>query len=624
MHRPGPRSLCAALLLALAGACNLAESPTAPSEGPVTLGPSFTLGSASGKVLGSTNQGELVEIDLDAGTVTLVGDAGVFAGDSVGWTDIAFDDSGTLFGLSRIFFESEFEVHLYAIDPGTGAVDSVIGSAGDATFSDFDHDGTEFYGSGGEDGVFGCCGQLFTIDATDASVTWISSDTLGYGLNPYDTVGASGPIARGGFAVHPITGDLWGIEALQSQATVLYRIDPTTGLADSILKVGPPEYGYDALHILDDGTFITTRGGQNFPRDSVLWEISSTPDSTGLVEIQLIPLTFDTLIVGNLNGLEDGSPPGQETFVLSIAADTTELHPWVQEPSQTGDTTTVNVLAKIGESVQEGVVVAVRAEFLSSGGHEAHITSPLDFDSAVTHVYGGTNPQAQAVTGYFKQGEMRSKSLTDTTDANGAIAFAFVAGWIGGSVDLIAGAKIGTDSIVDTLRFTLRVPELVALQSDQKAIDNALFVGGTSHHPQFENWHVTAAVRDSLALFAERMHDFDGTRFPQFNDASLSFGGAFSVTPPQGPNGVRVDAPFRPHNSHAIGVDIDVAICWSTTSGATSGQVGRVSPVEDPEDVFTCPSEADVDAAELGVRASALGFQVIPEGDHYHLRYAGN
>lgn len=133
---------------------------------------------------------------------------------------------------------------------------------------------------------------------------------------------------RGGFAVHPVTGDLWGIEALQSQAPVLYTIDRTTGLADSILRLGiggveaPQEFGFDALHILDDGTFIAARGG-NAPADSVIWEITSDPDPiSGLAEIAVIPLPTDSLIVGNLNGFE--APPGAEELLVAVDCDNLE------------------------------------------------------------------------------------------------------------------------------------------------------------------------------------------------------------------------------------------------------------------------------------------------------------
>jgi hypothetical protein len=154
------------LVLVAVVACELRESPTAPSGEPPVLRPSFSFTGGSGKILGSTNQGELIEIDFAAGTANLIGDAGVFDGDSVGWTDIAFDDSGTLYGLSRIFFESDFEVHLYTIDPSDGSILSDLGSIGDQAFSDFDHDGTGFYGNGVENGGSGCCGQLFSLDET--------------------------------------------------------------------------------------------------------------------------------------------------------------------------------------------------------------------------------------------------------------------------------------------------------------------------------------------------------------------------------------------------------------------------------------------------------------------------
>jgi hypothetical protein len=627
------RTAVLALLAALAVPLIIAacvEHPTAPVSEPITVGPSFSFTGGSGTVLGSTNRGELVEIDLDSGTVTRIGDAGIFAGDSVGWTDIAFDGSGTLFGLSRISSESDFEVHLYTINPSTGAIISDIGSAGDHAFSDFDHDGSDFYGSGAEDGPTGCCGQLFTIDVTNAQATWISSDTLGFGLNPYDTVGLSPVIAKGGFAVHPVTGDFWGIEALQSSQPVLYRIDRTSGEADSILRLGlggapaPTQFGFDALHIQGDGTFLAARGGANMPADSVIWEITSTPDpSSGLAEIAVIPLTVDTLIVGNINGLEAGSAQGSPT--LTLTADTTELHPWIQVPPKTGDTTTVVLSALSGQQAAEGLTVELRAEFLPSGGH-AHITAPLDFEDAPTHAYGGTNPQQQAVTGYFKQGDNRTKSLTDVTDSNGQVTFAFVAGWVGGEVDLIATTEVGGQSTTDTLRVVIKVPDLTSLHTDQEALANALFVGGTAYHPQFINWHVIDAFGEMMTLFAQAMHVLDGSRYVQLNDASLPYGGAFSEVPPEGPTSVRVDAPFRPHNSHAIGVDMDVALCWASVSGATAGQTGRVSPAKDdgPPVVYTCPGSSRILPDDLEMFANGYDLDVIREDNHYHLRYVGN
>src|SRR5690606_37961327 len=74
----------------------------------------------------------------------------------------------------------------------------------------------------------------------------------------------------------------------------------------------PPQIGFDALHILDDGTFIAARGGSMIA-DSVLWEIKPVPDPvSGLAEIAVISLTASSLIVGSLTGLAShptGGPP---------------------------------------------------------------------------------------------------------------------------------------------------------------------------------------------------------------------------------------------------------------------------------------------------------------------------
>jgi hypothetical protein len=162
------RTALLALLAALAVPLIIAacvEHPTAPVSEPITLGPSFSFTGGSGKILGSTREGELVEIDFDGGTVTLMGDAGTVSGDELGWTDVATDAAGRLFALSVSQTESEGEPYLYELNPSTGSVIATVGAAGDSRFSDFDHDGGGLHGSGALD-VFGCCGQLFSMDST--------------------------------------------------------------------------------------------------------------------------------------------------------------------------------------------------------------------------------------------------------------------------------------------------------------------------------------------------------------------------------------------------------------------------------------------------------------------------
>ena len=307
------------LVLLAATACEVAEPPTDPWVRPDPSAPnlSVTRGSGMGKVLASTHAGELVEIDLDAGTATLIGTA-----EGLGWSDIAFDGSGDLFALSLRAMEPDFQVHLRRIDPSTGAHLADVGALDGFRFSDFDWGGDAFYGSGRQ--TQGSGGQLFKIDGSNAQASWIGS---GFGSNPF----SGGVIGSGGFAVHPLTGDLWGIEALQGTEPVLFRIDRSTGVADSILRLGlggapaPQQIGFDGLHIFDDSTFIATRGGfLAADADSALWKMSSVPDPvSGLAEMAMIPLVVDPSIQGGLNGLAPAPVDG----ALAIEVECDDLAP---------------------------------------------------------------------------------------------------------------------------------------------------------------------------------------------------------------------------------------------------------------------------------------------------------
>jgi hypothetical protein len=214
------------------------------------------------------------------------------------------------------------------------------------------------------------------------------------------------------------------------------------------MKVGPPEFGYDGLHILDDGTFVATRGGP-FANDSVLWEIDQTPDSLGVVPIQLIPLTFDTLIVGNLNGLEAGSAQGSPTLMLDV--DTTFLRPWLDsanypsspdtlysQDDRVGDSASVTITYLVGGVPDANATVVVTAELRPQGGGHSHQTDPITFGELPTESYAAGGPRP--IGGYFKQGSTRYDSIVATADSLGQVAFTFVAGFLGGRVDLIVDA----------------------------------------------------------------------------------------------------------------------------------------------------------------------------------------
>jgi hypothetical protein len=296
------------MVLGLAACADQTTEPAGPSD--MVSAPLFSA-SVANRLLASTNRGELVEIDLTAATTTLIGDAGLFEGREMGWTDIAFD-AGNLFATSNQQAELSTDgcigwftggqcSHLYVLDVGTGAVLAEIGSTGGAYVSDIDFaaDGT-LYGSKYIDVLSRGDGGFITLDPTTAALTLVGRFGPGVGL--YD-------LENGGISVHPQTGDIWGIESNFSRQESIFRIDPATGLASDVTRLGlaglPTSFGIDGFEILPNGTFVGLRAGNS----SELYSINPSPDPiSGLAELTLIPLTLDPAIVGNLNGLEHVGP----------------------------------------------------------------------------------------------------------------------------------------------------------------------------------------------------------------------------------------------------------------------------------------------------------------------------
>jgi hypothetical protein len=133
-------------------------------------------------------------------------------------------------------------------------------------------------------------------------------------------------------------------------------------------------------------------------------------------------------------------------------------------------------------------------------------------------------------------------------------------------------------------------------------------------HPQDSIWHATAMFEDSVAQLAEDVQN--GSRYLQYNDASLPFGGAFTNDPVTDPTGARVEYPWAGHRSHALGVDLDVGACWAATPG-DNGQANRVSF---DDQIGGCPGQAEVDVIALRNAARTFGLRLVMEGDHFHLR----
>jgi hypothetical protein len=603
--------------------CNSPDLPTGPSDSSIRIEPRFAFTGGSGTLLAVTTDGELVLIDLDADSISLIGDAGSVGGSDVAWFDIAFDDEGTLIGVTELgtsCLTGQPCSHLYEIDPETGGINQEIGSTGEFRIRGIDFADDSLFGSGyGSDLV----GNLFTIDAIDGSASAIPNDTATFGINPFD--GLSRPIAPGGFAVHPSTGELWGIENEDSRFSVLYRIDRSTGVADSIMAIGvngtATEVPFIGLHILDDGTFVAVRDLASGP-DSAVYEVSSVPDSSsGLAEIAVIPLAVDSAITGPLVGLEAGSPPSQDTLVLSLTADTTELHPWIRyfepfapapfiEPGRLGDDATLTVTVTLNGQPLESQEVSLRAEFLDSIAGHVHVSSRVDIaDGHLAELPDTTLAgHGKSVLGMFAQGGDTTTTVTDDTDSEGAIALTFITGFVSGELDVIASISHGGNTIEDTLRVFVRVPDLVDLDDNSTITSNALMVGETAYHLGGDNRNATTAFEDALEVMVAALQT-DST-YLQLNDASLPRGGAFTVTPPQISTGVRVEQPGLGHRTHAEGIDQDIGLCYASSPGFDEAN-NEISGSD-------CLGGQGIMVDELLLEG--FGFTVLREEDHFHLR----
>ena len=124
-------------------------------------------------LLATTDEGELLNIDLDTGDVTERGEQ------ATAWADVAVHpSSGKVYAVSQRRPEEIFEsVHLYEIDPANGQIITEIGDTGEVKISsiDFAPIGT-LYGNSD--------GRLIEIDPVNASVVWVNS--AGFGPDPLE------------------------------------------------------------------------------------------------------------------------------------------------------------------------------------------------------------------------------------------------------------------------------------------------------------------------------------------------------------------------------------------------------------------------------------------------------
>jgi len=320
-------------------------------------------------------------------------------------------------------------------------------------------------------------------------------------------------------------------------------------------------------------------------------------------------------IVQNFPDLKVGAP----AFEFTVAP--IELHPRIRgltvngivQPEREPDSSDISATVRVGDQPAQGTAVQVRAEFLDSTGGHAHIQPSVPFESAPTLTQG---PDAGfPVLGHFEYAGQGNVVLQLTPDPTGAVAAQFVAGYVGGRVRVTASATLdGQEVSRRSVDLEIRVPDLVNLED---SVTNVYWIGGTAAHPQGVNWHVVPGVIGALQSIADTMLTSNGgqTLYLQYNDASLPLGGTFTVYPNP------LEDPYdnnRGHVSHAIGLDIDIGLCYAEYSG-NDNQIHRVFPGQN----LDCSGRPELlvsgtDLQKLVERRNGVsGF----EGDHYHVRF---
>jgi hypothetical protein len=302
------------------------------------------------------------------------------------------------------------------------------------------------------------------------------------------------------------------------------------------------------------------------------------------------------------------------------------------QPLQAGDAATLSIVLVENGALAAGKLVTFRAEVVELGGGHTHYSerhSLTEYPELLNDVrLGGLPLQGTASAGHFRDGTTRADSIDVVSDSLGAATVEFVAGFLGAVVEVIAIAELADSTVADTASIEIKVPGLVPLEASGGLSSRAYFVGGTSAHAQETNWYVRPEIVNDLQTIATDLSNLMlefGAVYPQFNDASLPWGGSFngsasSLLDITG-SAATVDDILAAHASHALGVDIDIAFCYSDASG-----------VDDQSSRVSWGSEGCVRSGELlpdleMERADALrimrqrGDAQIHDGNHFHIRF---
>ena len=330
----------------------------------------------------------------------------------------------------------------------------------------------------------------------------------------------------------------------------------------------------------------------------------------------------------------------EEELVVEVEVDRFQLHPRVverrvsnrfrrglgaprpvdhlgQEPGRAG--VSIRVL-RGSEPVEAASVTLAGAMLAGSGGH-AHFVVEKSIESSRLVDYrdlsGAPDDSGLPILGFFEDAAgARDSQFSADTEASGEVSATYVAGHVSGVMRITVTAESEGDSRTEVLDLTIAVPDL----RPPPFLSLAYYVGwppGNLYHGVAENWYLRPYVAGAaMSLAAVLVDPGQPSLMPQFNDASLRWGGTFQVGSLSELASGLEDHPWDvPHRSHRVGVDLDVGFCRVPHSGYDNEEQHRRFDHEcrGTPDRILLPEAARV--------AERVGAYVLIERNHLHYTF---
>jgi hypothetical protein len=419
------------------------------------------------------------------------------------------------------------------------------------------------------------------VGGIPTAIRWDSAGTATFLDSAYASVNGSVPhgINSGGIVVGTnVTPGYFGIGALYISNA--WAWDPAIG---TITDLGP----WAAYDINDDsvaaGGYLRPADGFQQPRTMQLGE-------------QGIPLL--TLLLEPDSIHPRVRPHASASF------------PFLNQAEIEPDTLSWSMLLLDGMTTLSADSMTLRAEYLGQTGGHDHLEAIARVDT-FPEIPAGQSAAGLPFVGHFLY-ESQPADIIASDSFPGAVVGSYMAGHFSGQYRLIGTVYYAGLTLTDTTEFVVRVPGLAPLVNGTTAsIMKAQFTGWTVHHGFRSNWYLNSTYKDELQAIATSMADSTAGRYLAFNDASLPFGGRFSVNNTISPWGVGGG-----HRTHTHGIDIHVAWCYATTTG-----------VDEFNPAASCGTPAvEISRREFERVAEAQNADVALETQplHYHIRFRAN